>query len=120
MDVLIHPYVVYKWSFKYNFSTFISIYIHLVPLLFEGIRGGGSFTCYFLPIPFFSLSPIMDDRKIYFTIILNKEIHHLKHTITRDEGGPRCNGNRGVLSIIHCIKGSDYPFSLHPSSIMGQ
>ena len=89
---VVHPYVVYKWSFKYNFSTFMSIYIHLVPLIFEGM--GGVIYLLFPTQPFFfSFSPIMDDRKIYFTIILNKEIHHLKYTITRDEDGRRCNGN---------------------------
>ena len=52
MDMLIHSYFVYKWSLYCNFSTFMSIYIHLAPLLFDE-RWGGSFACSFLPCLFF-------------------------------------------------------------------
>ena len=58
----------------------------------------------------------MDDRKI----ILNKEILHLKLTITPEQGGPRCNGNLGELSIMRCIKSGNHPFSFHLSPIMGE
>ena len=36
---VIHCYVVYKWSLEYNFSTFMTIYIDVVPLLFDGRSG---------------------------------------------------------------------------------
>ena len=55
MDVLIHSNVVYKKPLWYNFTNFMSIYIYVVPLIFDG-RTGDLLVISYLAFPFFFLS----------------------------------------------------------------